>query len=122
MMETIMPVQSESEYTEILQQTVAVIEAARNKAARAIVGTSNEMHWEIGRILYERKLDGKHGDGIVKRLSLDLKESYPKMGLSVRNLWEMKRYYTRFYLSDSKLRHAVAVLPWWNVNKLTASC
>ncbi len=43
-METIISLSSESEYNEILRQAVAVIEASRNKVARAIVSTSNEMH------------------------------------------------------------------------------
>ena len=34
-----------SEYNDILRQAVAVIEAARSKAARAIVGSSNEMRY-----------------------------------------------------------------------------
>lgn len=40
------------------------------------------------------------------------------MGMSERNLWDMMRFYTRFHLSDSKLRQAVAVLPWWNINNV----
>jgi predicted nuclease of restriction endonuclease-like (RecB) superfamily len=69
-------------------------------------------HWEIGKLLEERKLDSKHGDQIVKRLSVDLKDRYPNMGLSPRNLWDMKRFYLRYYQEDTKLRQAVAVLPW----------
>lgn len=76
------------------------------------------MHWNIGKLLYEKKLEGRHGDGVVKRLAVDLKSLYPGMGMSVRNLWDMKRYFVRFHLSEPKLRQAVAVLPWWNVNKL----
>lgn len=34
------------------------------------------------------------------------------MGLSPRNLWDMKRFYERYYQADIKLRQAVAVLPW----------
>ena len=34
------------------------------------------------------------------------------MGLSPRNLWDMKRFYLRYYQEDTKLRQAVAVLPW----------
>lgn len=69
-------------------------------------------YWEIGKLLEERKLDSKHGDQIVKRLSVDLKDRYPNMGLSPRNLWDMKRFYLRYYQEDTKLRQAVAVLPW----------
>lgn len=109
---------SEPEYNEILQQAVAVIETARGNAARAIVSTSNEMHWRIDQLLYERKLDSRHGDNVVKRLSADLKAAYPKMGMSVNNLWNMKRLYVRFHNSDPKLQQAVVVLPWGHINHL----
>ena len=33
------------------------------------------------------------------------------MGLSPRNLWDMKRFYERYYQVDTKLLQAVAVLP-----------
>lgn len=111
-------IHNESEYNEILRQAVAVIETARGNAARAIVSTSNEMHWQIGQLLYERKLDSAHGDSVVKRLSGDLKAMYPKMGMSVSNLWAMKKYYVRFHLSDPKLQRSVGVLPWRHINQL----
>lgn len=34
------------------------------------------------------------------------------MGLSPRNLWNMKRFYERYYQADAKLLQSVAVLPW----------
>ena len=117
-MEQIISLSEETQYNEILQQAVGFIETARAKVARTVVGASNEMHWNIGQLLYERKLDSKHGDAVVKRLSVDLKVRYPDMGMSVRNLWDMKRFYVRFCNSDSKVRQAVALLPWWNINKL----
>lgn len=117
-METVVRIHSESEYNEILRQAVAVIETSRDNAARAIVRTSNEMHWRIGQLLYERKLDSTHGAGVVTRLSSDLKASYPKMGMSVSNLWNMKRLYARFHKSDPKLQQAVVVLPWGHINHL----
>lgn len=63
--ETVVPYNQESEYQEILRQAVAVIEEARSKAAHAIVSTSNEMHWNIGKLLFEKKLESKHGDQVV---------------------------------------------------------
>ncbi|MBD5367453.1 MAG: DUF1016 domain-containing protein [Bacteroides sp.] len=117
-MEHVIPYTDELSYNEVLQQAVAVIENVRNKTARTIVSSSNEMHWEIGRLLCERKLDSKHGDSVVKRLSADLKAAYPKMGMSVSNLWNMKRFYLRFHESDKKLQQAVVVLPWGHINYL----
>ncbi len=62
------------EYKEILLQAVAVIESARCRLARQVAATSNDTYWEIGKLLYDRKLESKHGSQIVKKLSVDLKE------------------------------------------------
>ncbi len=103
---------SENEYKELLLQTVAVIENARTRLARHMSITANNTYWEIGKLLYEKKLESKHGSGVVKRLSVDLKERYPDMGMSPRNLWYMKTFYERYNDSDEKLQRAVALLPW----------
>ena len=116
----IIQISQESEYNEILQRAVGVIENARSQVARAIVTTSNELHWNIGRLLYEMKVESKHGESIVKRLSQDLKTKYPDLGVSVSNLWNMKRFYMRFRLSDPKLQRSVVVLPWRQINFLTS--
>ena len=102
----------EEVYQELLHDTIAVIESSRVRIAKQINTTIMSSHWEIGRLLEERKLDSKHGDQIVKRLSVDLKAKYPNMGLSPRNLWDMKRFYLRYYQEDEKLRRSVALLPW----------
>ena len=102
----------EEDYQELLHDTIAVIESSRVRIAKQINTSIMSSHWEIGRLLEERKLDSKHGDQIVKRLSVDLKAKYPNMGLSPRNLWDMKRFYLRYYQEDEKLRRSVALLPW----------
>ena len=102
----------EKDYQELLHDTIAVIESSRVRIAKQINTSIISSHWEIGKLLEERKLDSKHGDQIVKRLSVDLKGRYPNMGLSPRNLWEMKRFYLRYYQEDTKLQRCVALLPW----------
>ena len=62
-------------------------------------------------MLHERKIESGYGDSVVRRLSTDLKARYPKMGVSPRNLWDMKKFYERFCHSDIKVRQAVALLP-----------
>lgn len=57
-------------------------------------------------------MDEGYGSGVVKQLSADLKSKFPDMGLSPRNLWNMKRFYERYYQSDEKLQRSVALLPW----------
>ncbi len=107
------PIQiNETDYHEILLRAVAVIDNARNKLAQNVCSIATNSYWGIGKILYEQKLESKHGDDIVNRLSADLKEKYPSMGLSSRQLWNMKKFYVRYMSCDEKLLRSVAVLPW----------
>ena len=103
---------AEKDYQELLHDTITVIESSRVQIAKQINTSIISSHWEIGKLLEERKLDSKHGDQIVKRLSVDLKAKYPNMGLSPRNLWNMKRFYLRYNQEDTKVQRSVALLPW----------
>ena len=103
---------SEVEYNELLRQAVAVIDQARASIALNANSSISNAYWHLGRLLHERKLENKYGSSVVRRLSTDLKYRFPNIGTSPRNLWDMKRFYLRYVDADSKLRQAVAVLPW----------
>ena len=100
------------EYEEILQQAVIEIRTARTSIARQVNSTTNSVYWNLGKLLFEKQLVEGYGSGVVNQLSVDLKIEFPNMGLSPRNLWDMKRFYERYSSSSPKLRQAVAVLPW----------
>lgn len=101
-----------SEYEAILRQAVAVIDRTRTLVATTICSAIGTAHWEIGKLLHDRKVESRHGSGVISRLSHDLKQRYPQVGVSPRNLWDMKKFYERFCDSEPKLRQPVAVLPW----------
>lgn len=103
---------NEQEYRSILLQAVEEIRTARNILAKQISSTVQSAYWNLGKLLFEKQLEEGYGSGVVKQLSVDLKNEFPDMGLSPRNLWDMKRFYERYHLADQKLRQAVAVLPW----------
>ena len=105
----------EYDYNDILQQAVAEIRSGRAKTARQLNVALIGVYWNLGRMLVERKLDSKHGSGVVKRLASDLTHQFPDMGFSVRNMWYMKRFYLRFSAEDPKLQQAVALLPWGHI-------
>ena len=84
------------DYAEILRHTVAVIEHARTEIAQHVNGYVSTAYWEIGQMLHERKIESGYGDSVIRRLSADLKERYPKMGVSPRQLWNMKKFYERY--------------------------
>ncbi len=111
-----------SDYNEILQSAISQIKTARTLIAKQVNSTANSVYWNIGKLLFEKQLEEGYGSGVVKQLSSDLKNEFPDMGLSPRNLWDMKRFYERYYQADTKLRQSVAVLPWGHnlllINKL----
>jgi hypothetical protein len=98
-----------SEYRAILQQAVAEIHTARNIVAKQLASAANSVYWKLGKLLFEKQMEEGYGSGVVKQLSVDLKNAFPDMGLSPRNLWDMKRFYERYHSADEKLRQAVAV-------------
>lgn len=101
-----------SQYGEILHQAVKEIKVARTLIARQVNSTVSSVYWNLGKLLFERQIEEGYGSGVVKQLSVDLKNEFPDMGLSPRNLWDMKRFYERYRLADEKVRQLVAVLPW----------
>jgi predicted nuclease of restriction endonuclease-like (RecB) superfamily len=101
-----------AEYSEILRLAVVEIRSARTSVAMQVNSATNSAYWNLGKLLFEKQLEEGYGSGVVKQLSVDLKIEFPDMGVSPRNLWNMKRFYERYYLSDKKLLQAVAVLPW----------
>ncbi|MGN0209539.1 MAG: hypothetical protein ACI391_00290 [Muribaculaceae bacterium] len=42
-------------------------------------------------------------------MSFDLKQRYPQMGVSPRNLWDMKKFYERFRDSDPSIEDFIAL-------------
>ena len=103
---------SERDYNEILQQAVAEIQQGRTTAALHINSALTGVYWKLGKLIVERKLDSKHGSRVVKQFASDLKQKFPDMGFSERNLWYMKRFYIRYAHESPKLQQAVALLPW----------
>ena len=98
-------------YAEILRQRVAVSRHARTEIARYVNGYVFTANWEIGQMLHEYKIESGYGDSVVRRLSADQKERYPKMGVSPYQLWNMKKFYERYAGHDAKVLRSVALLP-----------
>lgn len=102
----------DSDYSEILHLAINQIKTARTLIARQVNSTANSVYWSLGKLLFEKQIEEGYSSGGVKQLSIDLKSEFPDMGLSPRNLWDMKRFYERYYQADTKLRQLVAILPW----------
>ncbi|GAB2607421.1 PDDEXK nuclease domain-containing protein [Spirosoma areae] len=103
---------TEAAYADIVKQAISQIRTARILIARQVNSGTQSVYWNLGKLLSEKQLEEGYGSGVINQLSIDLKNEFPDMGLSPRNLWNMKRFYERYYQADIKLLQAVAVLPW----------
>lgn len=103
---------NENKYAEILHRAVVEIHTARTAIARQVNSNTNSVYWNLGKLLSEKHLQEGYGSGVVNQMSVDLKTEFPSMGLSPRNLWNMKRFYERYCLANTKLLQLVAVLQW----------
>ena len=101
---------SEADYQMLLETAVAQISGARSALAVQVNASVMSVYWNLGKLLHDRKVEGGYGSGVVPRLSRDLKVRFPEMGLSPRNMWNMKLFYERYAKSGKKLLQAVAVL------------
>ena len=76
------PALNEAEYSEILRLAVVEIHTARTSVAMHVNSTTNSAYWNLGKLLVEKQLEEGYGSGVVKQLSVDLKNEFPDMGLS----------------------------------------
>lgn len=100
------------EYDRMPQQAVEQIRSTRIVVAKQLNTAAQTIYWNLGKLISEKQLAEGYGSAVVNQLSIDLKKEFLDMGLSPRNLWDMKRFYERYHLADPKLLQAVAVLPW----------
>jgi predicted nuclease of restriction endonuclease-like (RecB) superfamily len=102
-----------NQYSDMLRQIIAEIKNTRVVVAHRINSAMMQLYWNIGKRLSVEKLEKGYGSSVVKRLAADLQQEFPETtGFSPRNLWDMKKFYEFYALSDEKLRQLVALLPW----------
>ncbi|WP_235964542.1 DUF1016 N-terminal domain-containing protein [Pedobacter gandavensis] len=102
---------SESVIDELYYSIKRTIEQGRNQAYYSANFAMVESYWNIGRLIVEDELSGKHraeyGRELIKNLSFRLMKSSGK-GFNERNLWYMKQ----FYLALPILHALRAELSW----------
>ena len=85
---------SKQNYSKILTRIVKHIEQSKLKAFSEVNKALLDAYWSIGK---ELSKNAAYGESVVERLSRDLRMRYPDMkGYSVRNLWNMKRFYETY--------------------------
>ncbi len=100
------------DYKETLELIKQEIQTARFQVVKTITKEHIELYWKIGKIILEKQKEEGWGKSVVEKISNDLQMDFPESsGYSTRNLWDMRRFYSR-YSTNEKLRQLVAEIPW----------
>lgn len=109
---TVVNPMTNKDYKGTLELIKHEIQTARFQVVKTITREHIELYWKIGKIILEKQDEEGWGKSIVEKISNDLQNDYPESnGFSARNLWDMRRFYSR-YAKDEKLRQLVAEIPW----------
>jgi DUF1016 N-terminal domain len=82
-----------ADYPQFLAEIKARIGAARTRAVLAVNSELIRLYWEIGHEILERQGREGWGSGVTKRLSSDLRRTFPDIkGLSETNLRHMRAF------------------------------
>ena len=102
----------EQDYKKSLSSIVKKVEDSKHQAITTVNKLLIELYWFIGETIEDFQEKSSWGDGVVEKLSVDLRMRYPDMsGLSARNLWDCKRFYLTC-CDFSKLRTLFAEISW----------
>ena len=102
----------QQDYEKSLSSIIKKVEESKHKAITTVNKLLIELYWYIGKTIIELQERSKWGDGVVEKLSQDLRMQYPdQRGFSARNLWDCKRLYLT-YKDFLKLRTLFAEISW----------
>jgi predicted nuclease of restriction endonuclease-like (RecB) superfamily len=84
-------------YRAFLADLKTRIASARVNAARAVNSELVGLYWDIGAAIREKQTVQGWGDGVVERLSSDLKRAFPgTTGFSAASLWRMRQLHETY--------------------------
>ena len=109
-------------YNNFLKEIKDKINQSRYDALKSVNKALIDLYWNIGQSIVEKQKEFGWGKSIVSNLSIDLQKEFPGVkGLSERNLWNMRHFYST-YVSNLKLQPLVAEISWTNNILIIQKC
>jgi predicted nuclease of restriction endonuclease-like (RecB) superfamily len=91
---------------------LALIEAARGRAYRAVNTELVTLYWQIGEYISKKIETAEWGDGVVDELAAAIAREHPGVrGYTRRNLFRMRQFFEA-YRGAKKVSPLVTQLPW----------
>lgn len=102
------------DYEKSLSSIFKKVEESKHRAITTVNKLLIELYWFIGETIVNLQEKSKWGDGVVEKLSQDLRMRYSDMsGFSIQNLWHMKKFYL-IYRNKPILQTLSGELSWSN--------
>lgn len=90
-----------ADYRQFVTGLKSRIVSARLSAARHVNRELVALYWDIGRCIVEKQQALGWGESVVEMVAAELRATFPDMtGFSARNVWDMKRLYEAYSVSD----------------------
>ena len=99
-------------YGEILSNVIKHIEQSKSRAFAEVNKALLTAYWSIGK---ELSKNSAYGSSVVEKLSEDLRIKYPDTkGYSLRNLWNMKKFYETYQKLQTVSAELLFSVSWSN--------
>jgi len=109
-------------YISFINEIKQKIKQAQIKAAIKVNEELLRLYWDIAKEIVKRQQEAKWGDGIIEKISNDLKKEFPSLkGFSVRNLKYMKQWYL-FYEKGQQAVAQIFQIPWGHNIAIITKC
>lgn len=95
-------------------QVISIIEAAKNRALKAVNAELINMYWEVGEYLSSLVAKSDFGDKVIDELASYIAKNNPNIkGFNRRGLYRMKQFYET-YKDDEFVSPLVTQISWTN--------
>ena len=93
---------------------ISIIEAAKQRAMKAVNAELINMYWEVGKYLSSLVENSSFGDKVIDEVAAYIAESNPTIkGFNRRGLYRMKQFYET-YKDDKMVTPLVTQISWTN--------
>ena len=119
---------------EYKQWIADICQRFRQSQIKAAVKVNSEMlrfYWSLGKDIVSKKIESRYGDGVIKRISNDLKAEFPDIkGFSPTNISYIKRFYLLYnqlvenhpQLVGCPIEEMIFNIPWGHHHYIIDKC
>lgn len=105
-------VNANHEYISFVADVKERIRRSQYEALKAVNKELVQLYWDVGCMIVEKQQMLGWGKSVIEQLAKDLQEEYPAIqGFSVRNLWNMRLFYSEIQQYPN-LQPLVAEISW----------